>query len=61
VAILFVSGLCRSMQFTSYNTLAFADVPQTEMNAANTLSSTMFQLTMGVGIAVGAVALHASA
>ncbi|GAN79587.1 major facilitator superfamily multidrug resistance transporter [Acidocella aminolytica 101 = DSM 11237] len=54
-AILFVSGATRSMQFTAFNTLAFADVPQAEMTAANTLFSTLFQLAMGLGIALGAI------
>jgi EmrB/QacA subfamily drug resistance transporter len=61
VAVLFFGGLCRSMQFTSFSTIAFADVPQEQMNGANTLFSTIMQLTMGLGVAVGAVALHASA
>jgi EmrB/QacA subfamily drug resistance transporter len=57
-AILFVGGLCRSMQFTALNTLSFADVPTDRMNGANTLVSTAMQVTMGMGIAVGAVALR---
>ena len=58
--VLFVGGLCRSMQFTALNTIAFADVPQPHMSGANTLFSTAMQLSMGMGIAVGAVALRAS-
>jgi len=57
-AILFVGGLFRSMQFTALNTLAFADIPPERMNGANTFFSTVMQLTMGMGIAVGAVALR---
>jgi len=60
-AVLFFSGLCRSMQFTSLNTLAFADVPAERMTGANTFASTMMQMTMGMGIGVGAVALHMAA
>jgi EmrB/QacA subfamily drug resistance transporter len=60
-AILFVGGLTRSMQFTAFNTLAFADVPQPAMSAANTLFSTIFQLAMGLGIALGAVAWRVGA
>ncbi len=55
-AVLFVSGMSRSMQFTAFNTIAFADIPRPAMSAANTLFSTAFQLAMGLGVALGAVA-----
>jgi MFS family permease len=58
-AILFASGLCRSMQYTTVNTLAFVDMPQPMMSAASTLSSTITQLASAAGIAVGALLLHA--
>ncbi|WP_244825251.1 MFS transporter [Caballeronia sp. TF1N1] len=58
VALLFASGLSRSLQFTALNTLSFADVPKSQMSAASALSSTLFQMTMGVGVAVGAIALR---
>ncbi|BDC48734.1 MFS transporter [Bryobacterales bacterium F-183] len=56
--ILFVAGAARSMQFTAYNTIAFADVPEDRMSAANTLFNTMGQLAMGMGIALGTLALR---
>ena len=56
--LLFVGGMTRSMQFTALNTIAFADIPQPQMSAANTLFSTAFQLAMGLGIALGAVAIR---
>lgn len=55
-AILFVGGMTRSMQFTALNTIAFADIPGPGMADANTLFSTAFQLAMGMGISLGAVA-----
>ena len=55
-AILFVGGMSRSMQFTALNTIAFADIPQKAMAAANTLFSVAFQLAMGLGVALGAIA-----
>ena len=58
VPLLFVSGLARSMQFTTLNTLAFADVPKPQMSGANTLFSMLNQMGSGLGIAVGAVALR---
>lgn len=54
--ILFLSGVTRSMQFTALNTVAFADVPQASMAAANTLFSAAFQLAMGLGVALAAIA-----
>jgi EmrB/QacA subfamily drug resistance transporter len=58
VPLLFVSGLARSMQFTTLNTLAFTDVPQPQMSGANTLFSMMNQMGSGLGIAAGAVSLR---
>jgi MFS family permease len=55
-AILFVGGMSRSMQFTALNAVAFADIPQKAMAAANTLFSIAFQLAMGLGVALGAIA-----
>jgi len=58
LALLFVSGLVRSMQFTAINTLAFAEVPAAKMSGANTLFNMAQQMAMGIGIALGAVALR---
>lgn len=55
-AILFLGGMTRSMQFTALNSIAFAEVPQAQMPSANTLFSTAFQLAMGLGVALGAMA-----
>ncbi len=52
-------GMARSVGFTAYNTLAFADIDQIDLHAANTLSSTVQQLAIGLGVATGAVALRA--
>jgi EmrB/QacA subfamily drug resistance transporter len=58
--LLFVGGMFRSMQFTALNTIAFSDVPQPQMSGANTLFSTAFQLALGMGVAVGALAVRFS-
>ena len=60
-AVLFLGGLCRSMQFTSLTTLAFADIPPEKMTRANTFLSTVQQMSMGMGVGVGAVVLHLAA
>ena len=53
--LLFLGGLSRSMQFTGISTLAFSDVPARHMADANTLFSTALQLSVGLGITVGAL------
>ncbi len=60
VIVMFLSGMVRSMQFSAITTLAFADVPQPRMTTANTLYSTIQQMSTGMGIAMGAVALRFS-
>lgn len=59
-AVLFVSGVLRSIGFSAYNTLQFVDVPKARMAGANTLSSTIAQIATGLGVAVGALILRAS-
>ncbi|MES2462088.1 MAG: MFS transporter, partial [Armatimonadota bacterium] len=59
-AILFVGGLCRSMQFTCLNAMAFADIPPARMSRSTTLSSTVQQMTLAVGVAFGAILLRLS-
>jgi EmrB/QacA subfamily drug resistance transporter len=61
MGLLFVSGLTRSMQFTTLATIAFADVPQERMSGANTLSNIAQPLGMALGIAAAALALRATA
>jgi EmrB/QacA subfamily drug resistance transporter len=61
VTVLFISGLARSLQFTAINTLSFADVPKAQMSGASTLSSMLGQMTMGMGVAFGAIALRVAA
>lgn len=59
-AVLFVGGLSRSMQFTCYNSIGFADVPKERMSEASALFSMFFQLAMGMGVTVAALLLRAS-
>lgn len=58
-ALLLFSGVVRSIGFTGYNTIAFADIRPDAMTAANTVSSTIQQVAAGFGVTVGAVALRA--
>jgi EmrB/QacA subfamily drug resistance transporter len=59
VVVLALSGVFRSVSFTAYNTITFADVPASGTAAANTLAATLFQLTVGVGAAAAALAVRA--
>ncbi len=59
-AVLFVGGLSRSMQFTCYNSIGFADVPKARMSEASALFSMAFQLAMGLGVSIAALLLRAS-
>jgi EmrB/QacA subfamily drug resistance transporter len=56
--VLLSTGFFRSLQYTSLNTLAYADIPDTKMSSATTFASMMQQLSSVVGIALAALALH---
>jgi MFS family permease len=60
ITVLFLHGLSRSMQFTALNTLAFVDIPKTLMSSATSFAAVVQQMGMGLGVAVGAVALRAA-
>ena len=53
-----VYGLARSMQFSTLATLAYADISQAQKSAASTLWSVAQQMTIGMGIAFGALGLR---
>ncbi len=59
-AVLLSGGFFRSLQFTAFNTLAYADVSRAQMSAATTLYSTLQQLSLVLGISAGAAALEAA-
>jgi EmrB/QacA subfamily drug resistance transporter len=58
MAVLAVGGFFRSLQFTSLNGLAYADIDQDRMSRASTTSSMAQQLVQSVGIGVAATLLH---
>jgi EmrB/QacA subfamily drug resistance transporter len=60
LAVLFMSGVTRSIGFTAYNTIVFSDVPEDRMSDANVLFSTVQTLALGLGVALGALAVRAS-
>ncbi|HET7477545.1 MAG TPA: MFS transporter [Dermatophilaceae bacterium] len=56
--LLCLSGVFRSVGFTAYNGIGFADIDAGQIADANTLSAAVQQLTTGLGVAVGALALR---
>jgi EmrB/QacA subfamily drug resistance transporter len=58
LVVLVLSGVFRSIGFSAYNSVAFADVAPDRMTHANTLMSTVQELGGGLGIAVGALLLR---
>jgi EmrB/QacA subfamily drug resistance transporter len=69
VAMAFIYGFLTSMQYTSMNTLAYADIGEHETSAASTIASTVQQLAVSFGVATASLAaalfipdrLHANA
>jgi len=51
VAQAFCFGVCTSMQYTSMNTLAYADISAEDSSGASTISSTAQQLSISFGVA----------
>jgi MFS family permease len=56
--VLVLSGVFRSIGFSGYNSLQFADLDTADMTDANTLASTLQQVAVGLGVALGAVILR---
>ncbi len=51
VAQLFAFGFCTSLQYTSMNTLVYADVSDHEASAASSIASTVQQMAVSFGVA----------
>ncbi len=58
--ILIAGGFFRSLQFTAYNALAYADVPRPQMSAATSFYATVQQVSMTLGVSAGAASLTIS-
>jgi EmrB/QacA subfamily drug resistance transporter len=55
VAQAFCFGFLSSMQYTSINTLVYADVPSRETSQASTIVSTMQQMSLSFGVAAASL------
>jgi EmrB/QacA subfamily drug resistance transporter len=60
IATMLFGGFFQSLQFTAYNTVAYADIPRSMMSAATSFYTTFQQLMLSAGICVAAATLAAS-
>ena len=58
IAILMLGGFFRSLQFTSVNALAYAEVPASRMSRATALAAVGQQVSLATGVAVGALTVE---
>ena len=55
--ILLTGGFFRSLQFTAYNSVAYADVPRERMSAATSLYATIQLISLTMGVTVSAAVI----
>ena len=55
--VLLAGGFFRSLQFTAYNALAYSDIPRARMSAATGLYATVQQVSVTLGVSIGAASL----
>jgi EmrB/QacA subfamily drug resistance transporter len=58
ILVLLVGGFFRSLQFTSVNTIAYAEVEARQMSRATSLVSVAQQLSLSTGVAAGALVVE---
>ena len=58
--VLFLAGMAQALQFTAYNTVAYADIPADRMSAATSFYATFQQMTLTLGICIAAGSLAVS-
>jgi EmrB/QacA subfamily drug resistance transporter len=51
VAIAFCYGACTSLQYTTMNTLVYADIEEVDASSASSIASTMQQMSISFGVA----------
>ena len=57
VGVLIIGGFFRSLEFTSLNTIAYAEVDNRRMSRATSLVAVAQQVSISVGVAIGALAV----
>jgi EmrB/QacA subfamily drug resistance transporter len=58
LTVLLIGGFFKSLQFTSINSLAYADIEPREMSRATSFASVVQQLSLSAGVAIGALVLE---
>ncbi len=58
MAVLITGGFFRSLQFTSINTISYADIDRPHMSRATSIAAVGQQLSISTGVAMGAVAVE---
>ena len=55
IGLAFAFGFCTSLQYTSMNTLVYADINDAEASMASTIASTLQQMSMSFGVAIASL------
>jgi EmrB/QacA subfamily drug resistance transporter len=58
MGVLLIGGFFRSLEFTSVNALAYAEIESAVMSRATSFSSVVQQLSLSIGVAIGASVLQ---
>jgi len=58
ILLLLTGGFFRSLEFTCINAISFAEIEQAQMSQATSFSSVMQQVSLSLGVAVGASVLQ---
>jgi EmrB/QacA subfamily drug resistance transporter len=58
--VVLFGGFFPSLQFTSLNTLAYADIPNPDIGRATSVASVIQQISLGLGVTIGGIVLQIS-
>lgn len=57
IAVVLLGGFFPSMQFTCFNSMAYADLDGAEVSRATSLASVVQQISLGLGVTIGGLAI----
>jgi EmrB/QacA subfamily drug resistance transporter len=60
MTVLLIGGFFRSLEFTAINAIAYADIKQADMSSATSFASVAQQVSMSIGVALGALVMQAA-
>jgi predicted MFS family arabinose efflux permease len=58
--VVLFGGFFPSLQFTSLNTLAYADIPSRDVGRATSVASVIQQISLGLGVTIAGIVLQIS-